>query len=187
MRASELKRGHVVAIDGKVYMAREVQAKSPTSRGANTLYKVTFREVVSRHKLEQTFKGEDTLEEVELLRRPVQFLYSEGEATTFMDTEDFQQYTLDDAAIEAERPYLVEGLDGLMVLLIEGGPVGLDLPGTVEMEVTECAPPMKGGTAAARTKPATLSTGLVVQVPEYITIGDRIRVNTASGEFVSRG
>lgn len=186
MRASELKRGHVVAIGGKVYMVREVQAKSPSSRGATTLYKVTFREVVSRQKLDQTFKGDDLLDEVALLRRPVQYLYSEGDATTFMDTEDYQQYTLDDGVIEAERPYLVDGLEGLMVLLVEGRPVGLDLPGTVEMEVTECAPSMKGGTAAARTKPATLTTGLVVQVPEYISTGERIKVNTATGEFVSR-
>lgn len=186
MRAAEFKRGHVLEINGKAYMVRDMQVQSPSSRGGNTLYKVTFREVVSRQKLDQTFKGEDQLPEIDLVKRPVSLLYTEAEATTFMDTEDYQQYTMDNSAIEAEQAYLMDGLEGILVLLIDGAPVGIELPASVEMEVSECAPAMKGGTAAARTKPATLTSGLVVQVPEYVAQGERIKVNTATGEFMSR-
>jgi elongation factor P len=103
-----------------------------------------------------------------------------------MDLEDYQQYPMDNEAIAGELPYLVDGLEGVYALVSEGTLLGLELPATVELEVTECVPAMKGSSASARTKPATLSTGLVVQVPEYIAQGDRVRVNTATGEFMAR-
>jgi elongation factor P len=186
MKASELKRGNVVSIDGGVYMVREVQVQSPSSRSGNTLYKVQYRHVVTRQKLEHTYRGDDAVPEATFERRPVQLLFREPEACTFMDLEDYQQYTLDSGAIAAELPYLVDALEGVHALVSEGVVLGLELPATVELEVIECAPGMKGASAAARSKPATLSTGLVVQVPEYISPGDRVRVNTETGEYMAR-
>lgn len=186
MKANELKRGQVVNLDGRICMVREVQVKSPSSRGGNTLYKVTYRDVLSRQKVEDTYKGDDVVNAADLVRRPVQLLYDEGDTTTVMDVEDYNQYTLDHDAIEAELPYMTDNMEGLMLLLVEGAPVALELPAAVELEVTECAPAMKAASSSARTKPATLTTGLVVQVPEYIAQGERIRVNTVTGEYMSR-
>lgn len=186
MKASELKRGTVVSIDGGTYVVRDVQVKSPSSRSGNTLYKVLFRNVLTRQKLEASYKGDDPVQEVSFERRPVQLIYRQMDACTFMDLEDFQQYTLDAEALEGELPYLTEGLEGIHALVSEGTLLGLELPASVELEVTDCAPAMKAASASARSKPATLSTGLVVQVPEYIAPGERVRVNTATGEFMAR-
>ena len=186
MRASELKKGAVVTIDGEAYVVKGVQVQTSSSRSGNTLYKVEFRHAVTKRKLEKAFKGEDNLDQADFQRRGVQFLFRETDSCTFMDHESYEQYALDNDALEAELPYLIDGLEGINVLLVEGSPAGVELPASVELEVTETTPSIKGATAQARTKPATLSTGLVVQVPEYISEGERIKVNTSAGEFISR-
>lgn len=186
MKASDLKKGAVVAIDGKNYIVREVVVKSPSSRSGNTLYKVQFRNIVTKQKYEQTYKGDDVLEDVEFSRRPVQLLFRDADSATFMDNDNYEQFTIDNDAIESEALYLSEGLEGILALISENTLLGIELPATVELEIIECSPAIKGASAAARTKPATLSTGLVVQVPEYISVGERIKVNTGSSDFVSR-
>ncbi len=186
MKASELKKGAVVAIDGETYVVRELQVKSPSSRGANTLYKVTYRNIVTKAKNEQTYKGEDQVQEVAFQRRPVQLLFREGETCTFMDNESYEQYTVDNALIEDELAYLVEGQEGVYALIADGVLLGIEPPATVEMEIVETAPAIKGASASARTKPATLNSGLVVQIPEYLASGERIKVNSQTGKFVSR-
>lgn len=186
MKASDLKKGAVVSIDGNTYIVREVVVKSPSSRSGNTLYRVQFRNVVTRQKYEQTYKGDDVLDDIEFSRRPVQMLFRDADTTTFMDNENYEQFTIDNDAIELEALYLTEGLEGIFALISDNRLLGIELPATVELDITECSPSIKGASAAARTKPATLSTGLVVQVPEYISVGERIRVNTGSGEFISR-
>lgn len=186
MKASELKKGAVISIEGNNYIVKEMQIKTPSSRSGNTLYKVTYRNVVTKQKFEQTYKGDEVLQEVEFSRRPVQLIFKETTSCTFMDSENYEQYTIDNEAIEGELPYLVDGLEGIYALIADNTLLGIELPGTIELEIVECAPGIKGASASARTKPATLSTGLVVQVPEYIAPGERIKVNTGSGEFISR-
>ena len=186
MRASELKKGAVVTIDGDAFVVKGVQVQTSSSRSGNTLYKVEFRNVVTKRKLEKSFKGEDVLAEADFQRRAVQFLFRETTSCTFMDNESYEQYALDNDALEWELSYLIDGLEGINMLLVEGAPAGVELPASVEMEVVETTPSIKGATAQARSKPATLTTGLVVQVPEYVAEGERIRVNTSTGEFMSR-
>jgi len=186
MKASELRRGTVVSIEGATYMVREVQVQSPSSRSGNTLYKVQFRHVVSRQKLDQTYRSDDQIQVVDFERRPVQLIFRQAEGCTFMDLQDYQQYTLDNDALEAELPYLPDGLEGLHALVSEGQLLGIELPATVDLDIVDCAPALKGASASARTKPATLTTGLVVQVPEYIAPGDRVRVNTETGQYMAR-
>jgi elongation factor P len=186
MKASELKKGTVISIDGNKLLVKEVQVQSPSSRSGNTLYKVQARNVVTKQKFERSFKGEEVVQDVEFTRRPIQLLYREGDSCVFMDTETYEQFNLDDSALEQELPYLVDGLEGVMGLISEGSLLGVELPGTVVMEITDCAPSIKGASASARTKPATMATGLVVQVPEYLSPGEQIKINTANGEFVSR-
>jgi elongation factor P len=116
----------------------------------------------------------------------VQFLYRDAESCTFMDRESYEQYTLDSSDLEAELQYLSDDLDGIVAMIADDSVIGIELPATVVLEIVETAPGMKAASASARNKPATLSTGLVVQVPEYLTPGERIKVNTGSGEYISR-
>jgi elongation factor P len=186
MKASDLKNGAVVDIDGAIYVAKEVTVKTPSSRGANTLYKVSFRNVVTKQKLDQSYRGDDTVQEVEFSRRPVQLIFRDNDSCTFMDNESFEQHSLPNDLLEEELPYLLDGMEGIQLLVSGDAVLGIELPGTVEMEIVACAPAMKGASATARSKPATLSTGLVVQVPEYLAQGERIRINTQTGKFTSR-
>lgn len=185
-KASELKKGSVVEIDGEVYITNQIDKRNPSARGASTLFKVRFLNVRNGHKLEQTLKGDDIVRDGDLVRRSVQFSYREGDITTFMDTEDYSQYSLDAEALEQQAGYMTEDLEGMIALLVDGQIVGVELPQNVELEITETAPGLKAASASARTKPALLSTGIEIQVPEYLEAGERIRVNTATGKFVSR-
>ena len=185
-KASELKKGSVVEIDGEVYIARQIDKRNPSARGASTLYKLRFFNVRNGQKLEQTLKGDDFVKDGDLVRKSVQFSYREGDMITFMDTEDYSQYTLDAETLEEQAPYMTEDLDGMIALLVDGLIVGIELPQTVELDIMETAPGIKGASASARTKPAVLSTGLEIQVPEYLETGERIKVNTANAKFISR-
>jgi len=186
MKASELKKGVVALINGERYIAKEIQVKSPSSRGANTLYKVRFKNVVNKQKYENTFKGDDDIQLVDFVRRPVQMIFKESDSCTFMDNEDFSQYTIDNELIEDELLYLVDGVEGIYALISDGELLGIELPSSVNMEIVECSPGIKGASASARTKPATMPTGLVVQVPEYLASGEMIKINTSNAKFMSR-
>jgi len=186
MKASELKKGQVLEIDGRRILIRDLEVQSPSSRSGSTLYKVRGYDILSRQKYENRFKGDDILQGVEFGRRAVQFLYRDAETCTFMDRESYEQYTLDCGDLEQELQYLGEDLEGITAMIADDTVIGIELPATVVLEIVDTAPGMKAASASARNKPATLSTGLVVQVPEYLTPGERIKVNTASGEYISR-
>ena len=186
MKASELKKGHVIQVDGRSIYIKEMQVQTASSRSGNTLYKARGQDVATKQKFERSFKGDDVLQAVEFERRPVQFLFVDADGCTFMDSETYAQYTLGADALEEERPYLADGLEGIYALIADGVLLGIELPATVVLEVVDTSPAMKGATASARNKPATLNTGLVVQVPEYLAAGERIKVNTITGEFISR-
>jgi elongation factor P len=186
MKASELRKGVVLLVNGRNVLIRGIDVQSPSSRSGSTLYKARGHDVVSRQKFEASFKGEEVLQTVDFERRPVQYLYQDTDACTFMDNETYEQYSLDNSAIEEERRYLDDGLEGITALVADGAVLGIELPATVAMEVVDTAPAMKAASSSARTKPATLKTGLVVQVPEYLTTGERIKINTLTGEFISR-
>jgi elongation factor P len=186
LKASNLKKGNVVAISQQIYMAKHIDVKTPSARGALTLYKVRLMNVQNGQKLDQTFKGNDTLEDVELCRRPVQYIYKEGDLYTFMDTEDYNQYTLGGKTLDDQTMWLIDNLDGITALLNDGKIISIELPQSIELDITDTAPAIKGATATGRTKPATLSNGVVVQVPEYMEIGERVKANTETGKFMSR-
>ena len=142
--------------------------------------------VVSKQKFERSYKGDEGVELVEFSRKPVQLLYRDADGCTFMDVESYEQYIVDEASLEEELKYITDGMEGLVALIADESLLGIELPASIVLDVVECAPGIKGASASARTKPATLSTGLVVQVPEYLSPGEKIRVNTDSGEFMSR-
>lgn len=186
MKANELRKGAVFQMDGRNIVVKQVQVQSPSSRSGSTLYKVRGQDVSSRQKFERNFKGDEVLTPVDISRRAVQLLYRDADGCTFMDSESYEQYTLNEAMIEDELAFLSEGLEGVSALIADGVVLGIELPATVVLEIEECAPGMKAASSSARTKPATLTTGLVVQVPEYLTPGEKIKVNTETREFMSR-
>ena len=186
MKANELKRGVVFQADGRNIVVKQVHVQTASSRSGNTLYKVRGQDVVTRQKYENSYKGDESVNTVEIARRPVQLLYRDAEGWTFMDNESYDQYTLADTMLEEELPFLSEGLEGVSALMTDNTILGIELPASVVLEIVECAPAMKAASSSARTKPATLSTGLIVQVPEYLTPGELIKVNTDSSEFISR-
>jgi elongation factor P len=186
MKASELKKGLVLDIDGRSILVRDLDIQSPSSRSGSTLYKVRGVDIVSKQKYENRFKGDENIDTVEFSRRPVQFLFQDGDMSTFMDKETFEQYMLNTADIADELRYLAEDLDGILAMIADDNILGIELPSTVVLEITDTAPGMKAASASSRTKPATLSTGLVVQIPEYLTPGEQIKINTTTGEYISR-
>jgi len=185
-RASDLKKGDVIKIEGDAHIVETIKVQSPSARGAVTLYKIRFRNLKSKRKIDQALRGDDILAEADFERRPVQFLFGDASSITFMDLQDYSQFTLTKDEIEEEWPYLSDGIEGLISISSEGRVLGLEIPTFISLAIVETQPSVKGGSVTARTKPATLSTGLVVQVPEYMSTGEIIRVDTRTGEYMSK-
>lgn len=186
MKAGDIKKGNVVEYNGGVYQVRDIERSSPQGRGGNVRFRFTMYSVPGGNKTDASFDADDDLKEVELLRRQASYSYRDGEAFVFMDDEDYTPYTLDADVVGEAAGYITDGLTGCYVQVIDELPVAVQLPQTVALEVVETPPELKGGTATKRPKPARLSTGIEIQVPEYIANGERILVNTTSGEFSGR-
>jgi len=185
-KASELKKGDVVDIDGAPHVVKQFEAKSPSSRGASTLYKVRFNNLITGQKRDESLKGDVVFPESDSQKVQVQYSYQDGDMFVFMDTEDYSQHMLAADTLEGQLDFLTDGLDGITALLVDGIIVAVELPQSVILPIVETSPGIKGATASARTKPATLASGLIVQVPEYIENGETIKVNTSNGKFMSR-
>ena len=185
-RASEVRKGDVVRQGDRVCTVRRIDIRTPSSRGSNTLYRMKLQDVQTRQNFDETFKGEDMLGDVDFVRRQASYSYFDGEMHVFMDDEDFTQYAFSEADLDGQLEYLSDGLTGIFVTVIDGVAAGIQLPPSVELEIQETAPSLKGGTATKRNKRAILSGGLEVQIPEYLAQGEIIRVNTETGEYMSR-
>jgi elongation factor P len=185
-RANELKNGMVIDIDGIPHVVKQIEVKSPSARGAATLYHIRYTNMQSGNKLDETYKGDDFLKEADCERVPVQFSYEDGDNWVFMNGEDFSQYEIPLDEMEDFKGYITQDLEGLQALIMDGKLLTLILPPSVELEVVETPPSMKGASATSRSKPARLSTGLEVQVPEYIETGEIVRVSTQTGKYQSR-
>lgn len=186
MQAKEIKNGSVVVYNGAPFIIESISVQSPSARGAATLYKFRARNIVSKQKTDITLKGAESLEEADFQKRPVNIMYADASHMHFLDQHDYQQYSLPLDEVETERNYIKEGLEGVLALIYNEECVGIQVPATVELLVTECDPGVKGNSATSRTKPATLETGLVIQVPEYLKQGETIKVDTRSGDYLSR-
>jgi elongation factor P len=186
LRAADLKKGDVVKIADDPHIVETIKVQSPSARGAVTLYKIRFRNLKSKRKVDLAMRGDDLLAEADFERRPVQYLYGDASSITFMDLQDYSQFTLTKDELLEEWPYLTAGTPELISICSEGRVVGLEIPTFINLEIVDTQPSVKGGSVTARTKPATLSTGLVVQVPEYMSTGEVIRVDTRTGEYASK-
>ena len=186
MKAYDVKKGNVVEYNNAVYQIRDIERSSPQGRGGNVKFRFTMYSVPSGAKLDVSMGAEDELKEVELSRRQATFSYKDGEAFVFLDDEDYTPYTIDADVVGDLAGYIVPDLTGCYVQIIDDAPVALQLPQSVAIEVIETPPELKGGTATKRPKPAKLSTGIEIMVPEYIGNGERVLVNTTTGEFAGR-
>ncbi len=186
MIAKDIKRGAIVNFNDAPCMIESVSVQSPSARGAATFYKYRARNLITKQKVDITLRGGEMLDEADFQRRPAKYLYSDASDMIFMDQENYEQYSLSREDIEDESMYITEELEGLAALIYNDQCVGVQVPVAVELKVTQCDPSVKGDSATGRTKPATLETGLVVQVPEYLKEGEVIKVDTRSGEYLSR-
>ena len=185
-KANELKQGSAIEINGEPYVVKKIDVRNPTSRGATTLYKIRFAHMKTKQKLDETFKSDDMLKTADCSRVSVQYSYQDGDNYVFMNTETYEQYALSAEDIDEQIPYLSEGLEGIVMLLMDDNALGIELPATINLQIVETPPAMKSASATNRTKTAKLTTGLEIQVPEYIETGEVIKINTDTGKFMSR-
>ena len=184
--AKDFKRRMVVEIDGAPHMIEHIQVQTPSARGAATLYKIKARNLKTKARTEKSYRGTDALNESSFERRPVQYLYRDPEALHFMDSESFNQFSLSLEELGDLVPFMTENMDGIDALVVDDEVIAVELPDTVELPIVETAPGVRGNSATGRTKPATLSTGAVVQVPEHLDQGVTVRVDTRTGEYLGR-
>lgn len=184
--ANELKRKMLITVDGQPYTVVEVFFASPSARGASTMVRTKLRHLLTDAVLEKSFKTSEKFEEPDVALTPASFLYSDSEGFHFMDEESYEQFSLSEDQLGDERLYLKENMS-LQVRKYNGEPVSLELPATVDLTVTETEPGLRGDSASGgTTKSATLETGLQARVPLFIKEGEVVRINTQTGEFVSR-
>jgi elongation factor P len=181
--ATDLRKGVTFELDGGLYRVTEYQHIKVGRGGAQVRTKL--KNLRSRVTLDRTFSANDRFQDVRLETRSVQYLYREGNLFYFMDTETYEQPALSEEILGDATRYLNEGLT-LELSLYEGEPFGVELPITVDLKVIETEPGFKGDTATGGTKPATLETDLVVQVPLFVEVGNVIRVDTRNGEYLTR-
>lgn len=180
----DLRKGMAIDLDGQPHIVvdydrSKMQQRAPTIR-------IRFRSLRTGRILDRSFSGYDIrLTTAEVERRDARYIYREDELYYFMDTESFEQFPLGTDLIGEGTSYLTEEIE-VELILHEGRPIAIELPITVDLQVTETGPSFKGDTAQGGTKPATLETGLSVNVPLFVESGETVRVDTRSGEYLSR-
>ncbi|MGB3622823.1 MAG: elongation factor P-like protein YeiP [Ketobacter sp.] len=185
-KAGEIKRNAAVEYNGKTYIVRDIERSVPQGRAGGSLYRMRMYDVVTGSKIDETFKDSDMLNLADLVRRPALFSYADGEEFVFMDQENYTPYNLHKDAIAEEMLFINEETEGLQVIVVNELPVALDMPTNVELVVLETDPSIKGASATSRSKPAKLSTGVTISVPEHIATGDRIKINVEERKFMGR-
>jgi elongation factor P len=180
---TELRKGVTFALEGEVYRVLEYQHHKP-GRGSATI-RTKLRNLRTGATLDRNFISGDRVQDIRLDRRTVQYLYNDGNLYYFMDMDTYEQPALPAEVIGDAANYLKEGIT-IDVSFYQGEPLDIELPITVELEVTTTQPGVKGDTATGATKAATLETGLVVQVPLFVSEGDIVRVDTRTGQYLTR-
>ena len=183
IQATRLKKGMLVKVENDLFRVLELQHVTPGNlRG---FVRVKFRNIRSGTLSDQKLRSEDTVERATLDERQMQYLYKDGDDFYFMDTSSYEQIHISSEALGDSVSYLKPEMT-IQVEFYGSEPVGIELPQTVDLKVDRTVPGIKGATASNQVKPATLETGLVVQVPPFINEGDVVRVSTESGEYLSR-
>ncbi|WP_434525867.1 elongation factor P [Photorhabdus asymbiotica] len=180
---NEFRSGLKIMLDGEPCAILESEFVKPGKGQA--FARVRIRKLISGKLLEKTFKSTDSVESADVMDMNLTYLYNDGEFWHFMNNETFEQLAADEKAVGENEKWLVEQAECILTLW-NGQPISVTPPNFVELEITETDPGLKGDTAGTGGKPATLSTGAVVKVPLFVQIGEVIKVDTRSGEYVSR-
>ena len=178
-----MKKGQTVLVDGVLYVVVNYQHVKLGKGGA--IYQTKLRNLTDGGIRDIRLRSDEQIEEAFLDKRKFEYLYSSPGEHVLMDMETFDQISLDDDAF-GDGPKYLKANEQLLVSMYEGKPVVIELPNTVDIVITDTAPEIKGATATNQTKPATMETGLIVQVPPFIKVGEKLRIDTRTGEYVTR-
>ncbi|MBU0515436.1 MAG: elongation factor P [Proteobacteria bacterium] len=180
---AQFRRGLKIEIDGKLYVIVEHQHVKPGKGGA--FVRTKLKNLATGQVVDQTFKSGAKVGKPDFEEKEMQYLFREGDNLVMMDLETFDQVPLPAESIVDEARFMVEGVE-VKILFHNEVPIGVEIPFFVELEITETEPGVKGDTASGGSKPATLETGAVVQVPLFIGVGEKIRVDTRTGDYIER-
>lgn len=181
--AGEFRNGVTFELDGQVFRIVEFQHVKP-GKGA-AFVRVKMKNVITGGNIERTFNPTEKVEEAQISITEMQYLYNDGETYTFMNTETYEQVELHKDVLADTLPYLKDEML-VKVLSFKGNVFGIEPPTFVELEVTYTEPGIKGATSTGSTKPATVETGATFQVPIFVEIGNKIRIDTRTGEYMER-
>lgn len=184
--SGDFKKLDCIVHKGAPMQVVDVTFSTPTARGAGVIVKTKLRHLLTGQMLVESFRTGEKFEEVDLETHPCTYLYADGSHWHFLDGTSYEQFSFSKDQLGDNVEYLKDGLEGLRAMLIDGNVVSITLPTTVDLEVTETDPVLKGATAQAQLKWAVLETGLRVQVPPYMAVGEVVRVDTRDGRFVER-
>ena len=183
IQATRIRKGMLIKVGNDLFRVLDLHHLTPGNKRAHI--QVRMRNIRTMSQADQKFRAEEDVERASLDEREMQYLYTDGDHYYFMDTASFEQIHISQEAMGDSKNFLIP--DAVIRVEFYGSePVGIELPQTVDLVVTQTVPGIKGATASAQVKPATLETGVVVQVPPFVNEGDRIRVNTETGEYQSR-
>jgi elongation factor P len=180
---NQFKNGTHIEVDGTVFKIVEFQHVKPGKGGA--FVRTKLKRAADGAVIDKTFRAGEKFPRIRTEVKEVQYLYDSGDEVVFMDTGTYEQFSLPHATVEDALPYL-EPSSTVQVLEVDGKPSGVQLPSSVELAVSETEPGVRGDTVSNVTKPATLETGAVVQVPLFVNVGDRIKVDPREGRYISR-
>ena len=180
---SDFKKGLKIELDGAPYVIVDFQHVKPGKGGA--FVRTKLKNLLSGRVLDQTFRSGERVKRPDLMEREMQYLYREGDRFCMMDNETYEQFMLTAEQVGEALLYLTENLD-VKVLFFNQQPVALEVPTFVELAVTQAEPGLRGDTATGSTKPATLESGVTIQVPLFINEGDRVKVDTRTGSYIER-
>src|SRR5437773_1169114 len=183
VNTNQFKNGMHIELEGGVWRIVEFQHVKPGKGGA--FVRTKLKSIDSGAVVDRTFRAGEKFERVRTETKEMQFLYDAGEEVVFMDQETFEQFPLPRATVEDALPFM-QPSSSWQVLLVNDRPTGIDLPASVVLEVSETEPGIKGDTVSNVTKPATLETGAVVQVPLFVNVGDRIKVDPRERRYIAR-
>lgn len=183
MNSTDLRPGMAIKLDGRMFVITQYTHVTPGNLRA--FVQIKIKDIEKGTLLEKRLRSGEAVEQVELDRRPMQYLYAQGKQHVFMDNQNYEQFELDPDVV-GEMPLYVLPDKEVVVLWCDGKPVSIEMPNVVELLVTDTPPGIKGATATNQLKEATLETGLKTRVPPFITTGERVRINTTDGSYASR-
>lgn len=181
--ASDLRKGLKIQIDGEPYIVLDFQFSKPGKGQA--LYRTKLKNMVTGNQFDRTYRSNDKFEKAPLEERTMQYLYSQGEEFHFMDTKNYEQIVILQEQMGNDVHFLIDNME-VQILLFNNNPIGVTLPTFVNLTVTTADPWAKGDTSGSDSKPVTVETGYVLQVPPFINEGDRIQIDTRTGEYMTR-